>query len=95
MPIHRNVDAAVFALAVGLSRFAFRSHDLYDLDSVNFALGMTHFDPRLHQPHPPGYFLYICCGRLLAHFIHDPNLALVLLSIAANSGTVVSSTCLR
>jgi hypothetical protein len=89
MPIHRNVDAAVFALTVGLSRFAFRSHDLYDLDSVNFALGMTHFDPRLHQPHPPGYFLYICCGRLLAHFIHNPNLALVLLSIAASCGTVV------
>jgi 4-amino-4-deoxy-L-arabinose transferase-like glycosyltransferase len=89
MPDHRNVDTAAFALAVVISRFAFRSHELYDLDSVNFALGMARFDPRVHQPHPPGYFLYICCGRLLGHFIHDPNLALVLLSIAASCGTIV------
>jgi Gpi18-like mannosyltransferase len=39
--------------------------------------------------HTPGYFLYICCGRLLTHFIHDPNLALVLLSIAASCGAVI------
>jgi Protein O-mannosyl-transferase TMEM260-like len=89
VPYHRNVDAAAFALAVALSRFIFRSRELYDLDSVNFALGIAHFDPDVHQPHPPGYFLYICCGRLLTHFIHDPNLALVLLSIAASCGTVV------
>src|ERR1700756_5987532 len=89
MPLHRNIDAAVFGLAVAVSRFAFRSRELYDLDSVNFALGIGHFDPRVHQPHPPGYFLYIWCGRLLAHLTRDPNLALVLLSIAASCGTIV------
>ena len=67
-----------------MSRFAFRSHDLYDLDSVNFALGMARFDPRVHQPHPPGYFLYICLGRLLNYFTNDANLALVILSILAS-----------
>src|SRR5215467_1513328 len=89
MADHRNLDPAAFALTVALSRLAFLSRAPYDLDSVNFALGMAHFDPGVHQPHPPGYFLYICCGRLLAHFTHDPNLALVLLSIAASCGTVV------
>ena len=85
----RKVDAVAFALAVALSRFIFRSRELYDLDSVNFALGMARFDPRVHQPHPPGYFLYICCGRLLALLVHNPNLTLVLLSIAASCGTIV------
>ncbi len=28
---------------------------LEDLDSFNFALGLDDFDPRKHQPHPPGY----------------------------------------
>ncbi len=62
---------------------------LYDLDSVNFALGIDRFDPRIHQPHPPGYFLYICLGRLMNYLVHDPTLALVLLSIAASMAWVV------
>jgi hypothetical protein len=89
MPYHRKVDAAAFAFAVALSRFVFRSHVPYDLDCVNFVLGMARFDPRTHQPHPPGYFLYICCGRLLGYVVHNPNLSFVLLSIAASCGTVV------
>jgi hypothetical protein len=74
--------------AVAVSRFAFRSHDLYDLDSVNFALGMARFDPRVHQPHPPGYFLYVCLGRVLNFLVHDANLALVLVSILASMACV-------
>jgi hypothetical protein len=56
MPDHGNVDAAPFALTVAVSCLVFRSRDLYDLDSVNFALGMMHFDPRVPQPHPPVTF---------------------------------------
>jgi hypothetical protein len=75
--------------AVAISRFAFRTHSLYDLDSVNFALGIARFDPRVHQPHPPGYFLYICLGRLLNYAANDPNLALVILSILASIACVI------
>jgi hypothetical protein len=85
----QKLEIFLLAGAVGLSRFAFRSHDLYDLDSVNFALGMGRFDPRVHQPHPPGYFLYICLGRLIAYLVHDANLALVILSILASVATVI------
>jgi hypothetical protein len=77
------------ACAVAISRFAFRSHALYDLDSVNFALGIARFDPRVHQPHPPGYFLYVCVGRLLNFAVHDPNLTLVILSILASIVSVI------
>lgn len=85
----RKLEISILAAAVAISRFVFRSRYLYDLDSVNFALGIVRFDPRVHQPHPPGYFLYVCLGRLLTYFVHDPNLALVLLSIAAGMATVI------
>jgi hypothetical protein len=79
----------VLVVAVAFTRFMFRSHYLYDLDSVNFALAIQRFDPRVHQPHPPGYFLYICLGRLLNIGFHDANLALVVLSIVASCGVAV------
>jgi len=81
-------ELCLLAGAVAASRFVFRSHDLYDLDSVNFALGIRRFDPTVHQAHPPGYFLYICLGRLVNFIVHDANLALVLVSIAASVLTV-------
>lgn len=84
----QKLEVLLLACGVAVSRFVFRSHDLYDLDSVNFALGMARFDPRVHQPHPPGYFLYVCLGRVLNFFVHDANLALVTLSILASIACV-------
>jgi len=72
--------------AVAVTRILFRSRLLYDLDSVNFALGILRFDPAAHQPHPPGYFLYVCLARLVNRFLADPNTALVAISIAASCG---------
>jgi transmembrane protein TMEM260 (protein O-mannosyltransferase) len=37
---------------------------LEDIDSLNFALGLREFDPAKHQPHPPGYPVYIALGRV-------------------------------
>jgi hypothetical protein len=37
---------------------------LEDLDSVNFALGVRQFDVAHHQPHPPGYPIFIALGKL-------------------------------
>ena len=71
-----------------LTRWAFRSRLLYDIDSVNFALALDRFDPRVYQPHPPGYFLYVQLGKLARFFFHDSNSALVAVSILASCGTV-------
>jgi hypothetical protein len=83
---HSPLFATFGIAAVGLTRIFFRSHILYDLDSVNFALGMARFDPAAHQPHPPGYFLYVCLARLVTLFLPEPNTALVAISIAASCG---------
>src|SRR3954451_25325443 len=36
---------------------------LEDLDSVNCALGVRDFDVARHQPHPPGYPVYIALAK--------------------------------
>jgi hypothetical protein len=46
----QKLEPLVLACAVVISRFAFPSHDLYDLDSVNFTRAMERFDYRVHQP---------------------------------------------
>jgi hypothetical protein len=89
MLYRQKLSLVLLTGAVAITRFVFRSHYLYDLDSVNFALAMQRFDPRVHQPHPPGYFLYICFGRLLNSVFHDANLALVVMSIVASCGVAV------
>src|SRR5260370_23926799 len=89
MTYRQKLSLVLLTGAVAVTRFMFRSHYLYDLDSVNFALAMQRFDPRVHQPHPPGYFLYICAGRLLNIAFHNANLALVVLSILASCGVAM------
>ncbi len=89
MQPRQKYEALLLAGMVAMTRFCFRSHFLYDIDSVNFALGIRHFDPRVYQPHPPGYFLYVCLGWLLNAGLHNANLALVILSIAASCGVIL------
>jgi hypothetical protein len=50
-------------------------------DSINFVLALEHYDVTLHQPHPPGYFLYIMLGRLVQAMVGDGWTALWLLGI--------------
>lgn len=38
---------------------------LDDLDSINFALGIRDYDVSRHQPHPPGYPLFIVAAKAL------------------------------
>ena len=76
--------------ATALTRLAFRSHYLYDIDSVNFALALKRFDPSVHQPHPPGYFLYVYLGRLVNLIFPDANTALVAISIIFSCGAAAA-----
>lgn len=53
---------------------------------MNFALALERFDPAAHQPHPPGYFLYVWFARLMQHALPEANTALVAVSILASCG---------
>src|SRR5215203_4684129 len=59
-PVWAWALAAIFLIA----HLASLPPTLEDLDSMNFALGVRDFDPSKHQPHPPGYPVFIALGKL-------------------------------
>lgn len=79
----------LFLLTV-ISRLPFTSKYLYHMDSGHFALALQDYDLVLHQPHPPGYFLYVMLGKLLYPFTSDANTTFVLISIFISGLTVAT-----
>jgi hypothetical protein len=75
----------VFALALSVltivSRLPYRARMLYNWDSVQFALALREYDVVKHQPHPPGYVLYVVLGRLANLWLDDGNAAYVALAV--------------
>lgn len=55
-----------FALAAAYlaAHLPFLAPSLEDIDSINFALGLHDYDLARHQPHPPGYPVFIAFGRV-------------------------------
>ncbi len=91
---HWNKGTAVTALLLFtvtvLTRLPFTSRFLYNWDSVQYALGTENFNITYHQPHPPGYILYVAGGRALNSLTGDPNLSFIILSILASGLAVVA-----
>jgi hypothetical protein len=68
-----------------LVRLPFVARRLWDHDSVQFALGVVDFDLAAHQPHPPGYPLYVGLLKGLAAFGMTPLHAMVAVSLLASA----------
>jgi hypothetical protein len=49
---------------------------------VQFALALNEYDLVKHQPHPPGYILYVVLGRVVNAWLSDPTAAYVVLAVA-------------
>jgi hypothetical protein len=80
---------SLFVITV-LTRIPFMSKYLYHWDSVQCALALEKYDVTVHQPHPPGFFLYVMLGRLFNLFIEDANTLFILISILFSGLTVVA-----
>jgi hypothetical protein len=82
--------AAVF-LALHLPYFP---QSLEDLDSINFALGVRDFDVTQHQPHPPGYPVYILAAKAAHVIAGSETSALSALSVLAGALGVLAIAAL-
>jgi hypothetical protein len=74
--------AALLSLLTILSRLPYRARMLYNWDAVQFALALREYDVVKHQPHPPGYILYVGLGRLVNAYVDNPTATYVLLAVA-------------
>src|SRR5262245_61102171 len=79
--------AAGLAVLTLMSRWPYRARMPYNWDAVQFALALREFDVAKHQPHPPGYLLYVGLGRLVNRWAGDPTLAYVGLAMLFSAAT--------
>ncbi len=85
------------ALVVGTvaSRLPFMTRALYAFDSANYALAVRDFyNVAFHQPHPPGYPLYVFFARVIDLVIADANRSLILEGISWSALAVLCTTLL-
>lgn len=57
----------------------FMSRWPYNWDAAQFVLALRHYAIGMHQPHPPGYPLFVVLGKLL-HLVVSENIALVIIA---------------
>jgi len=90
------VSALIVVLAIGFLAFhvPYLPVSLEDLDSINFALGVRHFDVAEHQPHPPGYPLFILAAKGAHALIPSEANALAAVSIVAGALGVLAIAAL-
>lgn len=81
----RLLIALSFAAATVGMRLPFASRTLFAWDSANFALALNQYNVAFHQPHPPGYPLYVAIAKLLESVLLDANLSFVVISVAASA----------
>ena len=63
MTAKRSAGVALLLIFLA-AHLALLPRALEDIDSVNFALGVRDFDVARHQPHPPGYPVFIALAKM-------------------------------
>ena len=81
------VWAVALTVVTVLSRLPYRARMLYNWDAVQFALALKEYDVAKHQPHPPGYILYVGLGRMVNWVLQDATAAYVVLAVAFSGAT--------
>src|SRR5213593_3202227 len=70
------------------TRWPYRARLLPTWDAVQFALALERYDVVRHQPHPPGYILYVGAARAVEALLGDATLSFVWLAIVASGAAV-------
>jgi len=77
---HIDRIALLFTFFVFILYVSTMSMSLDDEDCAHFALGLNDYDLQKHQPHVPGFPVYMAMGMAVNFFIQNPLLSLTFLS---------------
>src|SRR5437867_10322122 len=55
--------------------------EYFTIDNVNLAFSLEKFDPRIHQPQPPGYPFFVLFGRIANVVFRDAGRTFAAISI--------------
>lgn len=90
-----GTGALGLVLATVVTRIPFMTHTLYAFDSANYALAVRDFyDVAFHQPHPPGYPLYVFFAKAIDLAVRDANRSLILEGIVWSAAAVACTSLL-
>jgi hypothetical protein len=76
-------------LVLFVSRVPFWSEYLWNWDAVQLALALERYDIASHQPHPPGYIVYVMIARILSFTGLTPHATYLTLSLLFSAGTLI------
>jgi hypothetical protein len=83
-----RLAGALFAGLFVAFHLPFLPSSLEDLDSINFALGVRDYDMSRHQPHPPGYPVFIAAAKVLRSVGLSEVHALSLVNIVSGAAAI-------
>jgi hypothetical protein len=86
--------AAAVAVVFLLLHVPYLPQSLEDLDSINFALGIRQFDVARHQPHPPGYPVYVALAKAVRVVVPAEAAALSLVGVVAGALSIFALVAL-
>ena len=66
----------------------------FGIDNVNLALSLEKFDPRVHQPQPPGYPFFVGFARLVNFFFDDARQTFLAVSLLTTGLSLVAAYAL-
>ena len=64
------------------------------IDNVNLAFSLEKFDPRIHQPQPPGYPFFVFFARMVNVIFRDAERTFLVISLLVSAASLIAAYAL-
>src|SRR5439155_27217712 len=68
--------------------------EYFTIDNVNLAFSLEKFDPRIHQPQPPGYPFFVFFARIVNVIFRDAGRTFVAISLLVSAVSLAAAFAL-